>query len=154
MKICMIKPHHKVKHYQNLYVALGSTFDPTRVIAWMKIPGDKAGICIRLVVNDNVLWFYAKCKKIKIMNSALQHAGTPWLGQPSSWHLSLLGLEPLEVFQIISWAASQLKQHLSHYTHKNKGKYWFSLQTPLLPRLKVEIQTSLAPAMNYSSSFL
>lgn len=43
------------------------------------------------------LWFYAKCKKIKIMNIALQHASTPWLGQPSSWHLSQLELEPLEV---------------------------------------------------------
>lgn len=60
MKICMIKPHHKVKRYQNLYIALGSIFDPTGVIAWMKIPGDKAGICIRLVVNDNV--FVVLCK--------------------------------------------------------------------------------------------
>lgn len=60
MKIRMIKPHHKVKNYQDLYIALGSTFDRTRTIAWVKIPGDKTRICIRLIVNGNV--FAVLCK--------------------------------------------------------------------------------------------
>lgn len=44
--------HTTVKNYQDLYIALGSTFEPTRIIAWFKLPGVKTSL--HEIVNDKI----------------------------------------------------------------------------------------------------